>query len=57
MYRIEKVEWYGRDSMDELKENVIEWITGDKYIACTFTQKKYISKVRFVVFGSFSYPF
>lgn len=32
--------------MDELKENVIEWVTGDKYIACTFTQKKYISKVR-----------
>ena len=27
-------------------ENVIEWITGQEYIACTFTQKKYINKVR-----------
>lgn len=27
-------------------ENVIEWITGQDYIACTFTQKKYINKVR-----------
>lgn len=27
-------------------ENVIEWITGKDYIACTFTQKKYINKVR-----------
>ena len=32
--------------MSELKENVIEWITGDKHISCTFTQKKYINKVR-----------
>ena len=32
--------------MKELKENVIEWITGDDWVACTFTQKKYINKVR-----------
>jgi hypothetical protein len=32
--------------MTDVKENVIEWITGDDWIACTFTQKKYISKVR-----------
>ena len=32
--------------MTDLKENVIEWITGDDYISCTFTQKKYINKVR-----------
>lgn len=32
--------------MQEVKENVIEWITGDDHIACTFTQKKYINKVR-----------
>lgn len=32
--------------MNEVKENVIEWITGDDYISCTFTQKKYINKVR-----------
>lgn len=31
--------------MQEVKENVIEWITGDDHIACTFTQKKYINKV------------
>lgn len=30
----------------DLQENVIEWITGDEYIACTFTQKKFINKVR-----------
>ena len=32
--------------MAELKENVIEWITGENEIACTFTQTKYINKVR-----------
>lgn len=32
--------------MSDIKENVIEWITGDDWIACTFTQKKYINKVR-----------
>ena len=32
--------------MIDIKENVIEWITGDDHIVCTFTQKKYINKVR-----------
>lgn len=32
--------------MTDIKENVIEWITGDEYMSCTFTQRKYISKVR-----------
>lgn len=32
--------------VNEIKENVIEWITGSDYMACTFTQKKYINKVR-----------
>lgn len=31
---------------NDIQENVIEWITGDNHIACTFTQKKYINKVR-----------
>lgn len=31
---------------DDIHENVIEWITGDDWIACTFTQRKFISKVR-----------
>lgn len=32
--------------MDELHENVIEWITGDDTICCTLTQRKYITKVK-----------
>lgn len=32
--------------MSDLKENVIEWITGDNEISCTFTQRKYINKIR-----------
>ena len=32
--------------MMEVRENVIEWITGDDHISCTFPQKKYINKVR-----------
>lgn len=32
--------------MTDLKENVIGWITGDDYISCTFTQRKYINKVK-----------
>ena len=32
--------------MTDVKENVIEWITGEDTISCTFTQKKYINKVR-----------
>lgn len=31
---------------DNLRENVIGWVNGDDYISCTFTQKKYINKVR-----------
>ena len=30
----------------DVKENVIEWITGDEWVSCTFTQRKYITKVR-----------
>ena len=31
--------------MSDVKENVIEWISGSKTISCTFTQKKFINKV------------
>ena len=34
---------------DDVHENVIEWITGDEYIWCTLTQRKYITKVRKIV--------
>ena len=30
----------------DIDENVIQWLNGEKYITCTFTQKKYINKVR-----------
>lgn len=29
----------------EEKENVIEWITGDKIVSCTTTDKKYVNKI------------
>ena len=32
--------------MDDIKENVIEWITGDKTVTATFTQKKFINRIR-----------
>lgn len=32
--------------MDGLKENVIEWITGDDTISVTLSQQKYINKVK-----------
>jgi hypothetical protein len=32
--------------MVNLKENVIEWITGDDEVTCTFTQRKFITKIR-----------
>lgn len=32
--------------MSDIKENVIEWITGENTISATLTQKKYINKVR-----------
>lgn len=35
--------------MDEIRENVIEWITGDDTICCTFTQKKYVNRVRTLI--------
>ena len=35
--------------MAEARENVIEWITGDDCICCTFTQKKHINLVRRLV--------
>lgn len=31
--------------MADIKENVIEWITGDDTLCCTFTQRKFINKV------------
>lgn len=30
----------------DYKENVIEWITGEKEIACTFTQQKFITRAK-----------
>jgi hypothetical protein len=35
--------------MDRLKENCIEWLTGQKMIAVTLSQKKYINRVRSLV--------
>jgi hypothetical protein len=32
--------------MADLKENAIEWYTGDNEITCTFTQRKFINKIR-----------
>lgn len=32
--------------MESVKENAIEWITGDKEIIATLSQRKYITKVR-----------
>ena len=30
----------------DIDENVIQWLNGEKYITCMFTQKKYINKVK-----------
>lgn len=30
----------------DMKENVIEWITGDNTVTATFTQKKFINRIR-----------
>lgn len=30
----------------DLKENVIEWFTGDETVTATFTQKKFINRIR-----------
>lgn len=35
--------------MADVRENVIEWLSGDDRIACTFTQQRYITKVRALV--------
>jgi len=32
--------------MSELRENVIEWITGDDHVSVTLTDRRYINKVR-----------
>lgn len=34
------------DELDKCIENVIEWITGQHTISCTFSQSKYIKKVK-----------
>lgn len=34
------------DELDKCTENVIEWITGQHTISCTFSQGKYIKKVK-----------
>lgn len=34
------------DELDKCNENVIEWITGQHTISCTFSQNKYIKKVK-----------
>lgn len=30
----------------DIDENVIQWLNGEKHITCTFTQRKYVSKVK-----------
>ena len=30
----------------DIDENVIQWLNGEKYITCTFTQRKYVGKVK-----------
>lgn len=32
--------------MAEIKENVIEWITGDKRVTVSLTQKRFINRVK-----------
>ena len=32
--------------MSDLNENGIEWVTGDDTISCSFSQKKYVNKVK-----------
>ncbi len=33
-------------TVTDMKENCIGWITGEEYIECDFTQKKWITKVK-----------
>ena len=35
--------------MDRCKENVIEWIEGDKIATFTFSQKKFVNRIRRMV--------
>jgi len=32
--------------MDRLQENLIEWITGSKVATVTFSQKKYVNRIK-----------
>ena len=32
--------------MDKCQENVIEWVNGDNEATCTFSQLKYINRIR-----------
>lgn len=32
--------------IDRCHENVIEWINGDEEVFCTFSQKKYINRIK-----------
>ena len=32
--------------MDRCKENVIEWIEGDKTAFCTFSQKRFVNRIK-----------
>ena len=32
--------------MNRVKENVIEWIDGDKTALCTFSQKKFVNRIQ-----------
>lgn len=36
----------GREMIGDMKENAIEWITGDDTVTATFTQKKFINRIR-----------
>ena len=31
--------------MSRVKENVIEWIDGDKTVTCTFSQKRFVNRL------------
>lgn len=32
--------------MNRVKENVIEWLEGDKTALCTFSQKKFVNRIQ-----------
>ena len=31
--------------MSRVKENIIEWIDGDKFVTCTFSQKRFVNRL------------